>query len=192
MIIVDKVLGNQENEFWHERLATASVEQLVLDQWEGQKNRLRKKTEGGTEVAISLERKNYLRDGDVLFWNESEEKAIVVVIHLKEVMIIRINPEEVDHLLMTSVELGHALGNQHWPAVVKDDVVYVPLSVDKKVMSSVMDTHHFHGVTYKFVSGHEVIPYLAPHEQRRLFGNPDEPVHSHSGHVHSTERHFHD
>jgi urease accessory protein len=33
-----------------------------------------------------------------------------------------------------------------------------------------MKTHAFAGVTYEFVPGAEVIPHLAPHEARRLFG----------------------
>jgi hypothetical protein len=42
------------------------------------------------------------------------------------------------------------------------------------VMRSVMDTHRFEGVTIHFYHGHEVIPYLAPHELRRLFGGASE------------------
>ena len=55
------------------------------------------------------------------------------------------------------VELGHALGNQHWAAVVKGMRVYVPLAVARAVMASVMKTHAFKGVTYAFVPGAEVI-----------------------------------
>jgi urease accessory protein len=33
-----------------------------------------------------------------------------------------------------------------------------------------MKTHSFEGVTFAFAPGSEVIPYLAPHEARRLFG----------------------
>ena len=73
-------------------------------------------------------------------------------------------------IIRVSVELGHAVGNQHWPAVVKGTKVYVPLTVDKKVMLSVMETHHIEGITYEFQKGMEIIPYLAPHEIRRLFG----------------------
>jgi len=82
-------------------------------------------------------------------------------------------------LVRTCVELGHALGNQHWPAVVKGNRVFIPLTVDKKVMASVMKTHAFHGITYEFIPGSEVIPYLAPHESRRLFGGAEGPIHSH-------------
>jgi urease accessory protein len=78
------------------------------------------------------------------------------------------------------VELGHALGNQHWPALVKDGVVYVPLTVDRKVMASVMNTHRFEGIRYEFVPGARIVPYLAPHESRRLFGGAEGPVHFHT------------
>jgi urease accessory protein len=82
--------------------------------------------------------------------------------------------------MRTCVELGHAMGNQHWPALVKNNLVYVPLTVDRKVMASVMKTHRFEGIRYEFVSGREVVPYLAPHESRRLFGGAEGPVHSHA------------
>jgi urease accessory protein len=82
--------------------------------------------------------------------------------------------------MRTCVELGHALGNQHWPALMKGACVYVPLTVDRKVMSSVMNTHRFEGLRYEFVPGGEVVPYLAPHESRRLFGGAEGPVHTHA------------
>ena len=55
--------------------------------------------------------------------------------------------------MRTCVELGHALGNQHWPALVKGDRVYVPLTVDRKVMASVMKTHRFEDIAYEFAAG---------------------------------------
>jgi urease accessory protein len=81
--------------------------------------------------------------------------------------------------MRTCVELGHALGNQHWPALVKGSLIYVPLTLDRKVMASVMDTHRFEGIRYEFVPGREVVSSLTPHESRRLFGGAEGPVHSH-------------
>jgi len=72
------------------------------------------------------------------------------------------------------------LGNQHWPAVVKGTTVFVPLTVDRKVMASVMKTHAFSGISYDFAPGLEIIPYLAPHESRRLFGGADSTPHVHT------------
>ena len=92
--------------------------------------------------------------------------------------------------MRTCVELGHALGNQHWPALVKGAKVYVPLTVDRKVMASVMKTHRFENIAYDFAPGAEIVPYLAPHELRRLFGGAEGPVHSHA-HAHETRDHAH-
>ena len=36
------------------------------------------------------------------------------------------------------------------------------------------------GIRYEFVAGGEIVPYLAPHESRRLFGGAEGPVHSHT------------
>jgi urease accessory protein len=183
VILVEAVLGNSADPEWAARLAGAAVDPLELDHWEAQKNRFRKKTAGGVELAVSLDRGTFMRDGDVLVWDAAAARAVVARISLREVMIIHLdgmagNPPDI--ALRTCVELGHALGNQHWPALVKGTRVYVPLTVDRKVMSSVMNTHRFEGIRYEFVPGGEIVPYLAPHESRRLFGGAEGPVHSHT------------
>lgn len=182
MILVEKPLGNIKDPDWARKLEAAEVDLLHLDQWQAQKNRFRLKTETGVEIAVALDRGTRVQDGDILTWDESAGTAIVARVTLKEVMVLRIDavlgqPAEI--LARTCVELGHALGNQHWPAVVKGSAVYIPLTVDRKVMASVMRTHAFEGITCEFVPGAEVIPYLAPHEARRLFGGADSTPHSH-------------
>jgi len=171
LVRVDAVLGNVADPEWQTIVADGEVDLLVLDQWEAQKSRLRRTTRGGVEIALSLERGVQLRDGDVLV--RDGDGTVVARIDLKDVMAIELSglrdtaPEV---LMQTCLELGHALGNQHWPAVVKGTTVYVPLTVDEAVMGSVMRTHAFEGIEYEFRPGAEVIPYLAPHEARRLFG----------------------
>lgn len=182
LVRVDAILGNAAGDGWPGRLRHARVDVLSLDQAEAQKSRLRKRTAGGAEVAISLDRGTQLRDGDILFWDEARRTAIVARVDLKDVLVIDLSPlldgpREV--AMARCVELGHALGNQHWPAVVRGTRVYVPLTVARAVMASVMKTHSFEGVTYAFAPGAEVIPYLAPHEARRLFGTAE--GHRHQG-----------
>lgn len=183
MILVEAVLGNAADPQWAARLAAATVDPLDLDHWEAQKNRFRKKTSAGVELAVSLDRGTFMHDGDVLVWDASASRAVVARISLREVMIIHLeglagaSPE---FAMRACVELGHALGNQHWPALVKGKLVYVPLTVDRKVMSSVMNTHRFEGIRYEFVPGGQIVPYLAPHESRRLFGGAEGPVHGHT------------
>jgi len=186
LVRVDAIVGRAADGGWPGRLESARVDVLRLDQAEAQKSRLRKITEGGVEVAISLDRGLQLRDGDILAWDEARGTAIVARVDLNEVLVIDLGgllngpPEE---SMTTCVELGHALGNQHWAAVVKGLRVYVPLAVARAVMASVMKTHAFEGVTYEFVPGAGVLPYLAPHEARRLFGAAE-------GHRHLPEPDF--
>lgn len=183
LLRIDAVIGNADEDDWPERLRDARIDVLVLDQAEAQKSRLRKATEGGRDVAISLDRGVQLRDGDVLLWDDSTLVAVVARIDLKDVLVIELAALATasrEVALATSIELGHALGNQHWPAVVKGTKVYVPLTLHRTVMASVMKTHALEGVTYTFVPGAEVIPYLAPHEARRLFGGAEEHSHIHA------------
>ncbi|MGH8571651.1 MAG: urease accessory protein UreE [Gammaproteobacteria bacterium] len=183
MILIEKILGNVGDPEWSARVADGVVEPLALDHWEAQKNRFRKKTASGTEVAVSLDRGAFLRNGDVLLWDEPTARAVVAQISLRDVMVIHLDgltASPTDIALRTCVELGHALGNQHWPALVKGGRVFVPLTVDRKVMASVMNTHRFEGIRYEFVPGGEIVPYLVPHESRRLFGGAEGSVHTHT------------
>lgn len=194
MIIIEGIVGNYNEPQWRSRLEGAEIDLLVLDQWEAQKSRLRKNTTRDLELALSLDRNTHLHDGDILIWNEGDRRAVIARINLKEVMIIDLDDvikAQPDIVVRTMFELGHALGNQHWPAVIKGARVYVPLTVDRKVMSSVMKTHALPGIRYEFMPGAEVIPYLAPHESRRLFGGASEASHTH-GHQHGGDHHDHD
>jgi urease accessory protein len=183
MILIERVLGNAADAEWASRLAQVEVDALPLDHWEAQKNRFRKVTQGGLDLAVSLDRGTFLRNGDVLLFDAAASRAVVAHISLRDVMVIHLDDvrgEPAEIALRTCVELGHALGNQHWPALVKGLRVYVPLTVDRKVMASVMNTHRFERIRYEFVAGDDVVPYLAPHESRRLFGGAEGPVHTHT------------
>lgn len=183
MVLIEAIVGNAADAPWATRLSGATVEALELDHWEAQKNRFRKKTSAGTEIAVSLDRGTFIRNGDILLWDEQQRRAVVARISLRDVMVVHLDglqKQSPSEIVRTCVELGHALGNQHWPALVKGDRVFVPLTVDRKVMESVMRTHRFESVRCEFVAGGEIVPYLAPHESRRLFGGAEGPVHKHT------------
>lgn len=191
MILIESILGSSHDPEWADRLSGAEIDLLLLDQWDAQKSRLRKASVGGAELALSLDRGSHLHDGDVLVWDAEARRAILARIELNEVMVVEIDEAaaaDLEATARTLFELGHALGNQHWPAVVKGKRIFVPLTVDRKVMASVMKTHAFPNVRYGFRPGVEVIPYMTPHEARRLFGGASAPSHAHGpahGHDHS-------
>lgn len=182
MDIISNIEGNIGSEEWKRRLHSADIEYLWLDQWSAQKSRLIALGEQGREYAISLKRNSHLSDGDIIYYSENENRAVVIRIKLNDVMVVdmtQLQQLPFKQALRTAVELGHAIGNQHWPAIIKGSMLYIPLTVDKKVMTSVMDTHHIEGISYEFRSGEQIIPFLAPHEIRRLFGSVGQPSHSH-------------
>jgi len=127
-----------------------------------------------------LERGAVLRDGDVLRWDEPSLTALLARVDLEEVMVIDFTAslgERPEVLLRRSVQVGHALGNQHWPAVVSGSRVYVPLTLARDVMAAVMDTHRFEGVSCTFAPGAEIARTLAPWEARLLFAGAGEHRH---------------
>ena len=211
MILIEHILGNAKKDpAWQHTLEGAHIDLLVLDPREAQKSRCRRTSLGGRDLGISLERNVVLADGDVLLWDEASRTAVVVQLNLRDVMVIdlkELKKQSLDVLIKTSFELGHALGNQHWKAVTKNNEVYIPLTVETKMMDSVMRTHGFQHLPYAFVGGAEILPLLTTSEARLLFGGAEETdthvhvaspqdkldaaalkiqgVHSHDAHSHS-------
>ncbi len=189
MEIFTAILGNLHREPWKSRAEGAETEYIDLDQWTAQKSRFTARGDRGGDYAVALARRTQLLDGDVVGYDPEARRIVAVRIRLSDVLVIdlsgleRLEPRRIAR---AAVELGHALGNQHWPAVVREDCVYVPLTVDRKVMLSVMRTHRLEHIAYSFRPGEEVIPYLAPHEVRRLFGGAEVGAHAHH-HVHEHE-----
>lgn len=195
MKVYTEVLGNMNtNPEWKEKLANVEIDYIPLDQWTAQKSRFLGKGVSGVEYPVALKRHTQIVDGDVIDFDPETNKAVVLKIELNPVLVIDLDAlAQKDHetIIRRSVELGHAIGNQHWPAVVKGTKVYVPLTVDKKVMMSVMETHHLEGITFDFQTGLDIIPYLAPHEIRRLFGGASHESHAHGEHHHHGHTHIH-
>lgn len=153
MQIYEQVLGNLTDPAWSERLEGSAIATLQLDEWERQKPRLRRRTSDGAEIGINLNRGTTLQDGDILEWSEAARRAVVVKVRAKEVMHIRLEPAEPLVMVERALKLGHVLGNQHWPAIVRRTSIYVPLHVNQQVMASVLGTHKIPGVVYEFVPG---------------------------------------
>ena len=139
MKIFSEVIGNLASDpEWTEKLKYANIEYLDLDQWTAQKSRFIAKGKEGAEYAVALKRHSQIENGDILEYNPAQNKAIVIHIELKPVLVVDLqkiaqqNPVEI---IRRCVEIGHAVGNQHWPAIVKETKLYIPLTVDKKVMT---------------------------------------------------------
>ncbi|MDE6109034.1 MAG: urease accessory protein UreE [Muribaculaceae bacterium] len=182
MEVITSIIGNAHDPEWAARLEGAHVHNIFLDQWTAQKSRFLAVDEHGHEYPVALSNRHQVADGDIIAYDPEQHFAAILRLKLSPVLVVdlaRLEGLSTEEIIRISLELGHAIGNQHWPAVVKGTKVYVPMTVDRKVMLSVMDTHHIDDITYEFVEGSEVIPYMAPHEVRRLFGGAGHESHSH-------------
>ena len=194
MDIYTKILGNSHSKEWNRRLLGATIDYIELDQWNAQKSRLLAVGTSGKPYPMAFERGVKLADGDIIAYDPVANSASVIRLRLGDVMVINLSslvrksPREA---AATAIELGHALGNQHWAVLHRGDSLLVPLTVDKKVMLSVMRTHNFEDIEFSFHPGSEIIPYLSPSEIRRLFGasQPHDGCHHshHTSHPHHVE-----
>lgn len=182
MYLIEKVLGNinhpeggvpPNGDYRHDV--------LVLEQWEAQKSRCRKKSQLGYDIGLSLDRNVRLNDGDILLYDEKENYLLTVKIQLRCVMVVdlgRFGEGDVVDLLGKAFELGHAMGNQHWKAIIKGYCVFVPLVVNENMLVSVMKSHGYTEGEYYFTEGEKVLPVLTASESRLLFGGAEE-AHTH-------------
>ena len=189
MEVYTKILGNYHSSEWHERLDGATIDYIDLDQWSAQKSRLLAVGTSGRTYPMALNRGSRLADGDIIAYNSQQHSASIVRLRLGDVMIVdltSLHHRSTTEAIAMAVEIGHALGNQHWAAIVRGESLLVPLTVDRKVMLGVMRTYNFEGIKFAFRPGREVIPYLTPSEIRSLFGStapesrhPGKPQHHH-------------
>jgi urease accessory protein len=174
MEVYTKILGNSHSPEWQSRLSDVSIDYIELDQWNAQKSRLLAVGTSGKAYAMAFERGHRLADGDIIDYNESRAEASIVRLKLGDVMVVDLSALERrphSEAIALAIEIGHAIGNQHWAALIRGNSLFVPLAVDKKVMLSVMRTYNFDGINFSFHPGREIVPFLSPSEIRTLFGS---------------------
>ncbi len=182
--IYTEVIGNLRSPEWAERLKEAEVEFLDLDQWVAQKSRFVATSRRGHAIAVALHQRCGLKEGDLLHFDPVRNFALAIHLLPSDVLVVSLDGLKAlsaEEREATLFELGHAIGNQHWPALMHHGEIFLPLVADRKVMSAVLESHRFQGLSYQFRTGEEVIPHLSPSEIRSLFGAA-EPSTKHHGH----------
>ncbi|OON41907.1 urease accessory protein UreE [Izhakiella australiensis] len=180
MRIVERVLGNVKKESgWEQQMQRLTPDRLVLSQWEAQKSRYRKYTEGGLELGIMLDRNLQLKDGDVLLWDAAQQLMVIVELKLPDVMVLYLGLQQGDipQLMTACFELGHALGNQHWKAMLKDNRVLIPLTVSRRMVESVIKSHGFDKLPCACVRGEMLQEELTQAQARLLFAGAEDAAH---------------
>ncbi len=156
MLVIRQVLGNvREDLLWGTRSEAAraanKLDTVMVEPRDVEKRRLRAVSSFGVELGIALDSGQNLRNGDVLEYDPDSGEMMVVGLSGQRLLVLTIEDGEPDEIVERGIRLGHALGNQHWPAVVDGRRVEVPVQIDESVVSTVLESHNLDGVTYEFV-----------------------------------------
>jgi len=137
MITITTVVGNVRSDAKlgdaYERLYRENkVERVLLSRMEAQRLRMRKVSDSGTDIAISLEQGSMLKHGDVLLVDQN--KMIVVEYEPEDVLGFKIKNELAnDEKVAIAIKLGHIIGNLHRPICVKGNIIYMPIQSESEV-----------------------------------------------------------
>ena len=148
MITISSTLGNifHDNE-WNAKFNKAtkgnSFETLQLSRIDLSKNRLRAKTNKGTDVGIVLNPDTKIHNGDVLLSNQ--EKFIFIQQNPEKVISVTKKAKSETNFDETLVLIGHILGNRHRPIQIENEKIFFPILseseiyVFRKLFSSIID-----------------------------------------------------
>lgn len=141
MLQAREILGHAGEPRFHGR----RVEHLIVGWDEASKRRLRRRTDGGTDVAIDVARGAYLADGVVLA--DDGERIVVVERHRERALVVRLDPAlSSEQLARAAVLVGHAFGNQHVPLEVEGHEIRVPLTTSEAVARATVEALGLAGV----------------------------------------------
>ena len=134
---MDTVLGNINNdkklkEKYDEMTSRKVCETIKISRLESQRVRMRKISDKGTDVALTLPPGTRLRHGDVIIITEN--KIVVVGIEPEDVIMIEIRDDiHEDDIVEVPVRVGHTIGNLHRPIKLEGNKIYFPIQADTEL-----------------------------------------------------------
>ena len=137
MIHIHKIIGNIHsdsdlNDKYQEMIKTGLVEKIEITRLESDRARIRKISDKGTDLALTLIPGYHINNGDVVML--TEEKMVianrtpenVAIISLKSIM-------SQDQLFETATKIGHTIGNMHRPIKIVGDKIYFPIQSQSEI-----------------------------------------------------------
>jgi urease accessory protein len=108
------------------------VETVNISRLESERIRMRKVSDRGTELALTLSPGSHLIDGDVIFL--TDEKIIVVRRTVENVLVISLHKDiPKDRTLEVAIKIGHKIGNMHRPIKILGQQIFFPIQSDSEL-----------------------------------------------------------
>jgi urease accessory protein UreE len=134
VLTVTSVAGNifadsRMAEKYRRAKAAGTGERLLVSRMEMERLRLRRRTDGETDIGLVLEPGNRLHHGDVL----AAEKFIVVEQLPEKVVSISIGKNDFEKMVDLAALVGHTIGNRHRPIAVDHGTISFPIQAESEV-----------------------------------------------------------
>ena len=108
------------------------VEKIQVSRLEADRIRIRKVSDKGRDLALTLNPGSHINDGDVVLLEE--ETMVIATRESENVAIISLNIDiSAEQILNMAIKLGHIIGNMHRPIRVKNNKVYFPIQSDSEI-----------------------------------------------------------
>jgi urease accessory protein len=137
LIRVDSVLGNinKDKELkkkYDEMTVRKASETIKISRLESPRVRMRKLSDKGTDVALTLPPGTRLKHGDIIILTEN--KMVVVGMEPEEVIMIEIRDNiHKDDIVEVTARIGHTIGNLHKPIRLEVNKIYFPIQADTEL-----------------------------------------------------------
>lgn len=137
MIHINKIIGNINSdsdlhEIYQTMMENDKVEKIQVSRLEADRTRIRKLSNKGTDLALTMEPSSHINDGDVVLL--TEEKMVIAKRESENVIIISLNSDiSSKQILEIAIKLGHIIGNMHRPIRVTNNKVYFPIQSDSEI-----------------------------------------------------------
>jgi urease accessory protein len=136
MITINSIIGNLKDaefaEKYEQSVKSNSCEIVKIQRSESQRVRMRKTSDKGTDIALTLPQGVQIRHKDVILFNP--EKMIIVEIEPENVAAISVNEDSANfNSIDIPIILGHTIGNLHRPLKIEGRTIYFPIQADTEL-----------------------------------------------------------
>ncbi|HEX2306003.1 MAG TPA: hypothetical protein VHH33_06915 [Nitrososphaeraceae archaeon] len=113
-------------------LKSDQAEKVEITRLESGRSRIRKVSDKGTDLALTLIPGTHINDGDVVLLTEG--KMVIAKRVSENVAIISLKDNiSADKLFETAIKLGHTIGNMHRPIKIANGKIYFPIQSQSEI-----------------------------------------------------------
>jgi urease accessory protein len=144
MLTITTIIGNikkdsQLHQKYEESVKKNTIENVIIQRSETEKVRMRKVSDKETDIGFILPSRTHLKDGDVVFLDDT--KMIVIKLSPELVAILNIknhfhkhdhdhdhdHDQANDELTNVAIKVGHTIGNLHRPLKIENRDIIFPI-----------------------------------------------------------------